>query len=90
MRLIDVDKIKLDYSGLMHISPYDFIGTAKYFADQIKSAPTVDAVEVVRCKDCKHNYEEFIGLVCVKGVCVDCIVPEDFYCSYGERKELSK
>lgn len=47
MRLIDADKIELDYSGLAHIPSLDFLGTAKYFADQIKSAPSFDAVPVV-------------------------------------------
>lgn len=41
MRLIDADKIVLDYGGLAHIHPYDFIGIAKYFADQIKAIPTI-------------------------------------------------
>lgn len=26
------------------------------FADMISNAPTVDAVEVVRCKDCEYSY----------------------------------
>lgn len=45
-------------------------------AKQIADAPTVDAVEVVRCKDCvSHNlckFEQFQGL--------------NGFCSYGERK----
>lgn len=41
MRPIDADKIVFDYSGLANISPYDFAGVAKYFADQIKAVPTV-------------------------------------------------
>ena len=44
------------------------------------NARTVDAVEVVRCKDCKHEFG---------GSCILCGFqkrkPEDF-CSYGERK----
>ena len=56
----------------------------------IEGIPTVDAVEVCRCKDCKH-YE--LG-VCLK-IYSDGAVsqyawqerrPEDF-CSYGERRE---
>ena len=43
-------------------------------------ATTVDAVPVVRCKDCKHEFG---------GSCILCGFqkrkPEDF-CSYGERK----
>lgn len=45
-----------------------------------------DIVDVVRCADCTHSYETFAGLICSHGVCVDCIVRDDFYCSYGERK----
>ena len=53
----------------------------------LDAAPTVDAVPVVRCRECKHSYESVSGLCCTMGPCVDCIVPEDFYCSYGEREE---
>lgn len=56
-------------------------------AKQIADAPTVDAVEVVRCKDCDYSYECIGGLVCSHGVCVDCEVPPDFYCAEGKRKE---
>lgn len=44
--------------------------------------PTVDAVPVVRCKECKWTGGDF---VCYRGVMVQ-HKPEDF-CSYGERKE---
>lgn len=47
-----------------------------------------EVVEVVRCKDCKHSYDDISGLCCSHGVCVDCNVPEGFYCSYGERKDV--
>ncbi|UVM99509.1 MAG: hypothetical protein [Bacteriophage sp.] len=43
--------------------------------------PTVDAVEVVRCKECKWTGGDF---VCYRGVMVQ-HKPEDF-CSYGERR----
>ena len=55
-------------------------------------APTVDAVEVVRCKDCKHygweqepchgSTQRFCRLH--KGLVV---VDRDTFCSYGERKD---
>lgn len=44
--------------------------------------PTVDAVPVVRCKECKWTGGDF---VCYRGVMVQ-HKPEDF-CSYGERKD---
>lgn len=43
--------------------------------------PTVDAVPVVRCKECKWTGGDF---VCYWGVMVQ-HKPEDF-CSYGERR----
>lgn len=57
----------------------------------MEEAPAVDAVEVVRCKDCKNygweqipchgRIERFCKLH--KGLV---IVTRDSYCSYGERK----
>ena len=48
--------------------------------------PTVDAVPAVRCKECKYSYDDLDGLCCTYGVCIDSIVPEDFYCANGERR----
>ena len=42
--------------------------------------------KVVHCKECKHSWEDIGGLCCSHGVCVDCTVPEDFFCADGERK----
>ena len=53
----------------------------------VADAPTVDAVVVTRCKDCKHSWEDIGGLCCGYGPLVDCIVPEDFFCAYGKPKE---
>ena len=46
----------------------------------------VDVAPVVRCKDCKHSWEDIGGLCCSHGVCVDCEVPPNFYCAYGKRR----
>ena len=58
----------------------------------IERAPTVDAVEVVRCKDCKHYkpqkksaHWESRTNYCNRIVTIK-VQPYDF-CSYGERKE---
>ena len=56
-------------------------------ADMIRELPSADVVEVVRCADCKHSYESPAGWICSHGVCVDCVVRDDFYCAYGERKD---
>ena len=42
---------------------------------------------VVRCRDCEHMEEMIGGPICTFGVCVDCVVPEEFYCAYGKRKD---
>ena len=69
------------------------------FADMISIAPTVDAVEVVRCEKCNHAVwdEEYEMWKCVKSAEYDeesgvwfgfCEYHNgDFFCSYGERKE---
>ena len=81
MRLIDADKLeRQEYWGNERC--FDYVD-----AEDIDNAPTVDAVPVVRCKDCKHSWEDLGGLTCSHGVCVDCVVLGDFYCSYGERKD---
>ena len=54
-----------------------------------KEMSTVDAVEVVRCKDCKYCLETSASstkIACSKGVNWRAVEP-NHYCSYGERKD---
>ena len=85
MRLIDADAVKFDVEY-----GYDNHGVLLVpYRDKKKSieaTKTVDAVPVVRCKECKYSYDDLDGLCCTYGVCIDSIVPEDFYCSYGEQR----
>ena len=85
MRLIDADSAKRTYTKDMFDTEEDF----ERVNDVLDYAPTVDAVSVVRCKDCKHwqrhtgvvdspNGHYFALEICTNGM--------DF-CSYGERKE---
>lgn len=69
-----------------------FAGDAYRNAVQmIKKEPAVDAVVVVRCKDCKHRIDnkEFVrGHYCKKRPSNGGYFCEDNdFCSYGERKE---
>ena len=60
-----------------------YYGYAKSF---INAAPTVDAVEVVRCRECKYHKEEGIGMV----YCPNMIggwVENEWFCANGKRKE---
>ena len=53
----------------------------------VQSERMVDAVPVVRCKDCIHSYDDLCGLCCTCGPYVDCVVQPEFYCADGKRKE---
>lgn len=59
----------------------------KNIKELINAIPAADVAPVVRCKDCKHSWEDIGGLTCSHGVCVDCVVLGDFYCANGERKD---
>lgn len=56
------------------------------YKDLLMAEEAVDAVPVVRCKDCEYSYDEISYLCCSHGVCVDCEVPPNFYCAYGKRR----
>ena len=58
-------------------------------AENIDNAPTVDAVEVVRCKDCYHN-EQCICVCCEDGEMIKCglhhkHMDANGYCHEGRR-----
>ena len=60
-------------------------GVPLVYWDDIEAAPTVDAVEVVRCRECKHlMFSDFYG-ECGKGHMG--VVSQDDFCSRGEWKE---
>lgn len=101
MRLIDADWV------LDHLKPYEpsdeeWIvtgGTAlRLIHNAVDNAPTVDAVVVVRCKDCAHStlpseltqrYGKPGTLTCHNrhSPCNRRNVGENDFCSYGDPKE---
>lgn len=61
----------------------------KLFEKVLESIPTVDAVEVVRCKDCKYFRKSQPLNVCTKFEPM--LAPdEDDFCSCGVRKETEE
>ena len=56
-------------------------------AKQIADAPTVDAVEVVRCRECNHCDPENYHCDHPMGTTAPLRRKPDDFCSYGERKE---
>lgn len=82
MRLIDADEIP--YTDLSEGRGFCWVT----FMDWIKKMPTVDAVEVVRCKDCIHNHTKSWNQgKRDKPSCrfTDLIRSNEFYCGFGER-----
>lgn len=95
MRLIDADAL----IGALHNYAFLEGDDRSICYNVIQRQPTIDAVPVVRCKDCKHrpkgtgaNHDlEFPDYVC------PCQNPEDYwyswkpdddwFCADGERKE---
>ena len=76
--------------------------TNRYFDIKfdIEEAPTVDAVEVVRCKDCKHRGDDVHCPMCFEEAIewdddgyteVDYVIhdhaTDDGFCDRGERRE---
>ena len=84
MALIDVDKVISGMQAVLDEKPQDK-GTPAYYAfeafiERLKEEPTVDAVKVVRCKDCKTYSNGSCWIMRGK------MKPYDF-CNYGERGE---
>ena len=60
--------------------------TAEDVIMMIKTAPTVDAVPVVRCQECKHMIPQSHTRYCTVWNAVNGM-GDDGFCNYGERKE---
>ena len=86
-RLIDGDALIAWIKGSQQMT-----SKMKSIICYIKTMPTVDAVSVVRCKDCKHAevYDGYYTQVCCENGVIgghgELWNPDDF-CSYGERKD---
>ena len=91
-RLIDADALHRKVK--METNPYgkptiDYDSGVKVL-EWIEQAPTVDAVEVVRCRECKHAWIHPCGYVyCHRDGrnAYEMAFNLDSFCSYGERKE---
>lgn len=90
MRLIDADALVkqiespyTEYSIMIHLR--------RAIKDFIDSAPTIDAIEVVRCKDCiwfnkgENEVDSWTSCTAFAGVYLH--VDDDHFCSHGERRE---
>ena len=89
-RLIDANKL-IDFIDVGHLrQPGELCWSELDVANLLLNAPTVDAVPVVRCRDCIHYFSGACLKIYSDGnVSQDAWQErnEDDFCSYGERKE---
>lgn len=96
MRLIDADKligvlvnisVLLQQEGTVVSGPMQKF--YENFVEIVKSQPTVDAVKVVRCKDCKYWRGDgfWDGFWCFVSSYPDKKVPAYHFCGCGEKRE---
>ena len=84
MRLIDADETIINFGFEWDdISP-----TRDEFVAFLKKQPTIDAVPVVRCKDCIRRYDTDECPMCflIEGKYYE-YTNENGFCDRGERKE---
>lgn len=85
-RLIDANEVIKETESILNFRKQHHMPTVDYEAllGYLKNRPTVDAVEVVRCKDCKHR-ENLLGELCCPYY-DDLPVEDEHFCAYGERR----
>ena len=88
-RLIDANLLEVAFGNAVKCCRTDLMRSIYSVAlNAVNDCPTVDAVEVVRCEDCKHRA---IG----DNICIHpnrigdgyIEIKDDDFCSYGERRE---
>ena len=90
-RLIDADAL-IDFIDCGHLrNPFESCFAERDVVDMLEARPTVDAVEVVRCKNCKHNgtwkchmaYDEYYPEADIYRE----MHGDDDFCSYGVKED---
>lgn len=97
MRLIDADRLNkpiyaeednITGSGMSYDEICGYNDGIDIAWNKIDQAPTIDAVPVVRCKDCKKSelVPDFDGLYSCRGKRKPLHDPDDF-CNFGVKRE---
>ena len=100
-RLIDANKLVIRFEYGIQADRLLFV-PFRDVQKSVESAPTVDAVPVVRCKDCRYWGDEAgvtvrpdgvmfarckVHNLCVKGESIGWCPTEDAFCSLGEMRD---
>ena len=93
MRTIDADALMKTVFNDVVLVDGEVKGVGLILAETVDNAPTIDAVPVVRCRECKHHCwvqepchgksVHYCNLPHMSGV----EVFKEFFCYYGGRKE---
>ena len=82
-----IDRTSIFPNGVFYVNGDNPMTSLDELINRIHNAPTVDAVEVVRCKDCKHFVQAEHGCNHFGYYSHTPWVDEVDFCSYGERRE---
>ena len=90
MRLIDTDELGAGRCS-KDVLPAAYCAGWNGLLGLIEKAPTIDAVVVTRCKDCKYSCKDENGRTC-EGYWYELSeyavpVKDDAFCSYGKPRE---
>lgn len=83
MRLIDADAIEYTYTTARGTEDGHNWRVFAVGEDEIDGMPTIDAVPVVRCRECAVPHNKWTGCPKLGGL----VTPPDWYCAFGERKD---
>ena len=89
MRLIDADSLQRRICGAKCGCEYEDCGNEEgcVYDHFISNTPTIDAVPVVRCRECNHCDPENYHCDHHMGTVAPLKRKPDDFCSYGERKD---
>ena len=95
MRLIDADALVEKYNE-KYTTIADCLADAKaakafekfcIIADAVEDAPTIDAVPVVQCKDCRYCCKEDDWEMWCMSASPACLTTPEDYCSHGRKND---
>lgn len=81
--------VDIECDAVREVLPRRAFKTRQDIQDFLDDIPTVDAVPVVRCKDCKYAYINSYSAASGNALCSASanVTQQDDFCSYGERKD---
>lgn len=89
MRLIDISKYDMNSGYINWLELED--NCIERYSEPLYAIPTVDAVPIIRCKDC-INWDTDWTTHPPDHYCpaIDQFTSADFYCGYSEKKDLKE